>query len=43
MKAVADFALARGLHLFIRAGTSVWMLFEDMDHMRRWWNGAQAR
>jgi predicted O-methyltransferase YrrM len=37
IKAVTDFALAWRHHLVVPADTTIWMLFSDADHLRRWW------
>jgi len=35
--AVTNFAFATGHELFVPAKSTVWLLFENEAHMRRWW------
>jgi predicted O-methyltransferase YrrM len=36
VRAVTDFARTRKLHLHVLAGTTIWLLFNDLEHMNRW-------
>jgi predicted O-methyltransferase YrrM len=37
IKAVTNFALARGYDLFVPRGTTIWVLFTGQEHMQKWW------
>jgi predicted O-methyltransferase YrrM len=39
MFAVSKFARRVGYHLFVPAKSTMWMLFQDTQHMERWWSG----